>query len=103
MARVGQRGSVEAKPGPEHDGCRECERRPLPAVELEREHHGQDHQWGRQGRGCREARPQVSGVRVLGVAARLEAGLVAGRLDGPQQIVDDCTIGSKLTEACSVA
>ena len=88
VAGVQERRAMERRAGPEHDGCRKYQRDPLPAVELERRHHRDRDERRRQQRREHEPRPHRPGrVRCLGDVTR-QRGVVAGRLDRRDQVVD---------------
>ena len=93
VARVQRSGAMEPVPGPEDDGRREHERKPFPALELERRDHRERRQ--RNGQRDRDGEPHAQRARaILGSAASARrASVVAGRLDRPDEIRDRDAVG----------
>ena len=79
---------MEAVSGPQHDGRREREREPFPAVELERRDHRERRQ--RDGQSGRDGEPgaQRMGAILGRRGVRRRARAVAGRLDRADEIGD---------------
>ena len=79
---------MEAPAAPEHDGRREHEREPLPAVELQWRDHCERRQRRREHSGDDQPQAKLtSGVLGLG-SIRFKAGPVAGRLDRAHQVLE---------------
>ncbi len=91
MARALQAPRGGSRSAPEHDGCREDERDPLPARELKRRDHGERRKRCSQRDGDDEAPPK-NRRRLVVVVMRARVvnrmGVVPGALDRRHEVVD---------------
>ena len=87
VACVHERCVMECPAGPEHDRRRQSESNPLPAVELQRWHHREQHERSAQHDRDDEAELQRADPVGLGGVAR-KRRVVAHGLDGRHEIVD---------------
>ena len=65
MAQVGPCGAMEGQRTPDHDGCGQGQTQPLPVVELQCGHHGQQNHGDRQDRTDHHARAQFANLGIV--------------------------------------
>ena len=70
VPQVHERVLVERPARPQDHGCRQCERHPLPTVELQRRHHRDEQHRDRQHDRHDEARPEITKLIGLGIHGR---------------------------------